>query len=206
MSAKDNKSLQIPTFNGKENEFALFWPRFQACATLKKFSKVLKKTCNLPNDPNSLLSTSSVAKKQQELIDLNDLALALFTMAFTTGKLMEYIEESKTTEYNGGVASTVAERLVNKYQPADRISGVEAETELMKLKMKKNKDPDKFFGKLAILKNKYRKNSKTFDDEKMIAATIARAPKKYSAVLTNAITNKGASLTLDDMQGALKEH
>ena len=35
------KTFHIPTFNGKEEEFAVFWPRFQAYGTLKKFSKVL---------------------------------------------------------------------------------------------------------------------------------------------------------------------
>ena len=42
----------------------------------------------------------------------------------------------------------------------------------------------------------------------MIATTLAKAPKKYSAVLTGLLQNhKGGNLlTLDDMQNAMKEH
>ena len=67
----------------------------------------------------------------------------------------------------------------------------------MQLKMK---DPDEYFDKLATLKNKYKTNSKTFDNDKMIAATIAKAPKKYGSVCTSVIHEKGAGLKLEDIQ------
>ena len=76
----------------------------------------------------------------------------------------------------------------------------------MKLKMKKDDGPDKYFRKLAVLKNKYRNNKKTFDDEKMIAATLAKAPRKYGSVLTALLREKGTNLKIHDMQDALKEH
>ena len=91
-----------------------------------------------------------------------------------------------------------------KYHPIDRIAGVKAEKELMKLKMKKG-DPDSYFNKLAMRKNKYHNNTATFDEEKMIAATLAKAPNKYSSVLTTLLREKGANLKLEDMQIALKE-
>ena len=190
------KTFHIPTFNSKEEEFAVFWPRFQAYGTLKKFSKVLKEDNDLPDDPEDLSSNTIEKKLEKEAIEANEMAVATFTMAFTTAGLMEHVEESKNDAYPGGVAYEIVKKLTNKYRPADRISGVEAEKELLKLKMRKEDDPDEYFSKLAVLKNKYRKNKTTFDEEKMIAATLAKAPKKYSAVLTGLLqSHKGGTLT-----------
>ena len=140
------KSITLPTFSGKEKDFAIFWPRFNAYATLKKFASVLNAaTSKLPSDPNTLSNDSGVCKEQENAIEMNDLAMATFTMTFETGKLMEYIEEAKTTEYPNGRAELVAEGLLKKYRPIDRIAGVKVEKELMKLKMKKDEDPDIYF-------------------------------------------------------------
>lgn len=39
-------------------------------------------------------------------------------------------------------------------------------------------DPDLDFDKLAVLKNKHCNNVATFDEEKMITATLAKVPLK----------------------------
>jgi hypothetical protein len=203
MSENNTKmSISLPTFNGKDSEFAVFWPRFRAYATVKKFSKALNEsTCGLPDDLNS----ANLSEDTKKLIEVNNLAVASFMMSFTTAGLMEHIEASKTEMYKEGIAHVIVNEMMKKYHPRDRIAGVEAEKELMKLKMKSKSDPDKYFNKLAVLKNKYRSNANTFNEEKMIAATLAKAPGHYSAVLTQVLREKGENLKLQDMQSALKE-
>ena len=205
--ASQNKAIVLPTFSGKVKDYAVYWPRFEAYATLKGFESVLlKSTSKLPADPNVLDNDPDVKKEEELAIKLNNLAIASFTMSFTTGELMEFIEDAKTPEYGGGRADLVVENLKRKYRPTDRIAGVEAEMELINLKMNKNEDPDKYFRKLAVLKNKYRSNSSTFDNEKMIAATLSKAPSIYGSVLTSVLREKGSNLKISDLQEALKEH
>ena len=202
-----NKAIVLPTFSGKVKDYAVYWPRFEAYATLKGFDSVLLvATSKLPVDPMVLDNDPAKKKEEEAAIKLNSLAIASFTMSFTTGELMEFIEDAKTPEYGGGRADLVVENLKRKYQPTDRITGVKAEMELIKLKMNKNKDPDKYFRKLAVLKNKYCSNSSTFDNEKMIAATLSKAPSIYGSVLTSVLREKGSALKINDLQEALKEH
>ena len=49
MSESNSKmSISLTTFDGKDNEFAVFWPRFRAYATVKKFGKALvDETCGI---------------------------------------------------------------------------------------------------------------------------------------------------------------
>ena len=55
----------------------------------------------------------------------------------------------------------------------------------------------------AVLKNKYPTNTKTFDEDKLIAVVMAKAPEKYGSVITSVIREKGASLKLNDMKKAM---
>lgn len=132
--------------------------------------------------------------------------MALFTMSFTTGELMEFIEDAKTPEYAGSHADLVVEGLTRKYIPTDHIAGVEAEMELIKLKMKKDEDPDKYFRKHAVLKNKYRSNSSTLDEENMVAATLTKTPPTYGSILIAVLREKGKKLKINDLQEAMKQH
>ena len=193
-----SKAVALPVFSGKEKDYSVFWPKFHAYGVLNGSSEELDKgTSQLPLDPKVLDPDDAIKKVQEKALKMNSLTVSSFAMAFTTDLFMELIEQSKTNEYPGGIAYVVVDRLKRKFRPTDRISAVEAEKELMQLKMK---DPDEYFDKLATLKNKYKTNSKTFDNDKMIAATIAKAPKKYGSVCTSVIHEKGAGLKLEDIQ------
>ena len=100
---------------------------------------------------------------------------------------MELIEHFKTSEYPGGVAYTIMERMKRKSRPTDRISAVEAEKELMLLNMKSDQDPDEYFDKLATLRNKYKTDSKILDNNKMITATITKTLRKCPSALISVI-------------------
>lgn len=160
----------------------------------------------MPNDPGSLSANADKKKTEEKSIENKQLAIASFTMAFTTAELMEYVEDAKTNKYPEGIATEVVKSLMKKYRPTDRIAGVEAEKELMKLRMKSNDDPDKYFGKLAVLKSKYKENTSTFDEDKMIANTLTRAPKRYSGVLTSVMQQQGTNLKLEHLQESMRRH
>ena len=71
----------------------------------------------------------------------------------------------------------------------------------------KKKDSDRYFDKLATLRNEYHSNTETFDEEKIIAVTLANVPNKYEGVLTGVIREKGSTLELNDhMQEALHKY
>ena len=66
----NSKSVALPAFSGKTKDFAVFWPRFKAYATLKKFSKVLdSNTTDLPGDPNVLSIDTNTKEKQKKAIE-----------------------------------------------------------------------------------------------------------------------------------------
>lgn len=80
---KEKTSVVLPTFNGKADKFGVFWPRFQAYATIKKFQKLLDENKHgLPADPENL-SSGDAGKAEKASIEANQLAVASFTMAFT---------------------------------------------------------------------------------------------------------------------------
>ena len=129
-------------------DYSIFWPRFQAYAEIKGFGDALARTTSaLPNNPKILSTVDEDKKKEEKAMKMNKLAVASFTMAFTTGSLMDYVVQAKTDKYPGGIAYEIVNRLQKKYRPGNRISGVEAKQELMKLKMKTNQDPDIYFDK-----------------------------------------------------------
>ena len=83
------KTVVLPSFSGKDRDYALWWPRFKAYAVVKKFNKALSSTTNeLPIDPSVLSSDADTEKKQKRSMEENDLAVASFTMPFTTATLM----------------------------------------------------------------------------------------------------------------------
>ena len=97
-----SKTIVLPTFSGKVKDYVMYWSRFEAYATLKGFESVLPvSTLNLPVDPNVLDNDPDKKKEQQNAIKLNNLAIACFTMLFTTGELMEFIEDANNLVNEG---------------------------------------------------------------------------------------------------------
>ena len=88
-----SKTVMLPAFSGKDKDYAVFWPRFKAYATLKKVGSVLNASkSNLPNDPTVLSVDPDAKKLQEKAIKLNNEAMTAFTMAFEMADLMEFIE------------------------------------------------------------------------------------------------------------------
>ena len=80
---------------------------------MKKFHTALDdSTSDLPADPKNLSTTPAEEEKEKKRIELNDIAVASYTMVFTTATLMKYIENSKTTNYPDGRADAITARLL----------------------------------------------------------------------------------------------
>jgi len=159
---KEQKSISLLTFSGKKKNFNIWWKCFNTYATMKNFAQALSKIFTLPSDPENLTGTDKKREEDKKKVIKNNLAIACMTMAFLSEEDMEYLEDSATTQYENGVAKEVAESLLDAYRPKDRLSAVEAEQEMRKVKLTASMDPDNYFKKVAVVKSKYKK-SKTFD-------------------------------------------
>ena len=135
-----NKSVNVPTFSGKEEDFELFWPRFEAYADMKGFAQALEWKNPDPDMPvkhDDFTGGDEDKKKQKEAVKRNKTAIAAFTLAFKTKACMNMINEAKSTNYPKGLARVVAEELHNNCNPKDRVAKVEATNALRAVKMKK---------------------------------------------------------------------
>ena len=125
----------------------------------------------------------------------NDLGIACLTMAFLSEEDMEFIEDSSTVLYPNGIAKDVVKSLTSNYHPADRLSAVEAETEMRGVKPWEKKDAESYFKRVAVVKSKYRK-SKTFDEATLIANLMSNAPECYHDTLPQELRGLGEKLRL----------
>ena len=151
------KTIGLPTFLGGKKKYAIWWKKFTAYTTLKKFAGALDKNFDLQNDPENITSTDEEKKKYKANVVRNNLAVACPTMAFLSEEDMEYLEDSATTNYPNGIAKNVVVSLSDHYRPADRLSAVEAETEMRGVKLGAKENPESYFKRVAVVKSKYRK-------------------------------------------------
>ena len=118
------KSVSVPSFSGKEKDYELFWPRFEAYADLKGFAEALdweNPDPDLPAKHDALSADSDTRKKQEAALKRNKSAIAAFTLAFQTKSSMNMINDAKTPEYPKGLARLVAKELKRLCNPKDRI-------------------------------------------------------------------------------------
>ena len=85
----------------------------------------------------------------------NNIAMANFTMAFTSESLMGLVYKAQSTKWPAGKASVVVKALLAKYMPKDRISRVELRQMLASVSMKDNEDPATLFEQISAIENKY---------------------------------------------------
>ena len=81
MSSDSKKSMNIPVFTGKKEDFHLWWAKYYAYATIKEFEEALEKGTDLPDDPTTLDTDLAVAEKQKRVIKNNKMAIASLIMA-----------------------------------------------------------------------------------------------------------------------------
>ena len=183
MSEEVYKAFLLPVFSGKEEEFELFWPRFQAYAALKGFREAIQytKDPDLPDVDGSYTGTDAQKLIQKKADARNKLAMAVFTMEFKTVALMDRISSAKTPEYPDGLAYLVVKGLLDKYRPKDRVSKLEALTSLNEVEAESDDDPDEMFNKIATVKQTFIKSG--VDEANYLNHAINIAPKKYKGII-----------------------
>lgn len=154
-------SIRMLTFTGKEEDFLLWWTRFEAYAEVKKFALSLKTggETGLPiTKANKVLDLNTLdGKIKNAKLRRNAVAMATLTMAFTTqGLINMIISSAKDVDYPGGKAYRVIELLMVKYMPKDLVTRVELRKVLNKVSiMKEKENPDVLFEKLKAVENWY---------------------------------------------------
>ena len=148
----ETKSVSVPTFSGKEEDYELFWPRFVAYADMKGFAEAIEwenPDPDLPNKHDVLDSDPDVKKKQEAAIKRNKTAMAAFILAFQTKASLNMINEAKSSNYPRGLAYLVAKELQHNCNPKDRVAKLEATNALRAMKMKTGTKPSKSSGRMV---------------------------------------------------------
>jgi len=125
MDESGDKSVKLPTFSGKLEDFQIWWTCFMAYAVVYKFKEALKQggEDDLPTGKDDTIDETMDAGKKQALAKkMNVVAMANFSMGFTMEATMGILYRVMTPNWPSGLAYKVVEELKKKYQPQDTIS------------------------------------------------------------------------------------
>jgi hypothetical protein len=154
MESSSEKSVRLPTFDGKEKYFRIWWKRFTGYAGLYKFKQalVVGGENDLPAKGTHVPDTKTDAgKAEARALWRNEVAMANLAMTFTTEGLINMLDSSTSSDWPDGKAHLVVEALFAKYEPKDVMSLVELQDALHSVSMKKEQAPAELFEKLNIL-------------------------------------------------------
>ena len=212
MSSNDGSAsgIKLPTFNGEESSYQIWWTRFQAYARVKRFSQGLGMQNSLPDSQEEydklllLDSPTDDEKKKIKAGYANDIAIAQLTMAFESASLINKIGDCKTKEWPHGLAYMIVTKLQDEYEPKDTVSKIELRRDLSAVYMKKNDDPEVLFSKLAKIENKYSSAKYKVAQEELMATVLDKAPLEYAVILAQEQRAKGDNITMGDLKKVMK--
>ena len=195
-------------FDGKDEDYMMWWVRFQAYAEVKMFASALQDggEPSLPKKHDDVLDMATDAgKKSYAALKHNNVAMATMTMAFSTQGLMNLIAKAKDNKFPMGRAHLVAEALKDKYMPKDIVTKVELQMALNQISMKDNENPDVLFQRISAVENWFNTSTQKVDESDLIAVVLSCAPHKYQTVLTVEKRVKGSNLKMKDLNDAMKD-
>ena len=207
-TSASERSVRLPTFDGDEKNFQLWWMRFCAYARVYKFASAAKRVrdSNLPlREDETIDVTTDPGKQRAEAKRANDVCMANLTMAFTSEKLMGLVYKATTTAWPSGQAYLVIDALFKRYVPQDLISKVELRREVNKVSMKKEEDPANLFEALSAIENKYNTAVFQIQSDELIATVLEKAPREYMSVLTTEQRVQGTRLTMNHLEEAMTQ-
>jgi hypothetical protein len=187
MESSSEKSVRLPTFDGKEKNFRIWWKRFMGYAGLYKFKQalVVGGESSLPEKGTMVPDVQTAdGKAQKQALWRNEVAMANFAMAFTTEGLINMLDSAMSDDWPDGKAHLVVEALFAKYEPKDVMSLVELQDALHGVSMKKDEAPSELFEKLKSIENRFASTTTKVTEAELIAAALRAAPSKYRAVLS----------------------
>jgi hypothetical protein len=108
--SRGERSVRLPTFEGKSKSFMIWWIRFRAFATVCKFIEAVKPVgeAHLPATEGEVLDEAVPADLLQIAAQKrNAVAMANFAMSFTDETAMGLIHKAISAEWPTGKASGV---------------------------------------------------------------------------------------------------
>ena len=159
-----SESIHVPMFSGESKDFPIWWTRFTAFSMVKRFDAIMlagsTRHVNMPAtheigaelDPAAV---DAVTKKQIKIMKENDVAMAYFTLAFKSARLMRMIRGAKTIDYPYGLADLVCKALERYYTPRDMTSKVELNIRKTKVSMKPKEHPKVLFEQMSELEEEF---------------------------------------------------
>jgi hypothetical protein len=104
---------------------------------------------------NEIDETDENGKLACLLVNRNELAMARFSIAFTTEKAINIIYAACTENWPNGEAHLVVRELYWRYRPLDTVSKVEMYQHLSHVMMKKGVNPSELFETLTSIQNQF---------------------------------------------------
>ena len=198
------KTIQVSLFDGTSKSFSLFWTKFKAFAGMKGFQKALKESAkaDLPTSEEVEVEKGSNADKA---CNHNLDAMTYLTMAFTTKSKMTMIMRAQTDDWPSGLAWKVVKELLEKFKPNDNMARVEARMMLNNVSTKNDDDPSVLFKQISQIQNCFGLAAHTIEDGDLIATVLAAAPSRYRSILTTEQQIRGADLTLNYLEDAMRQ-
>eukprot|EP00957_Ditylum_brightwellii_P140319 10691464-Ditylum_brightwellii.AAC.1 len=95
---------------------------------------------NLPAREATVIDETYVTVAAKKAKRLNTIAMASFTMAFTSKSLIGMVYAAMTTEWPSGLAYKIVVALHEKYTPQDMVAKIELRCTLNRVLMKKKDD------------------------------------------------------------------
>jgi hypothetical protein len=126
-----------------------------------RIKSILKEERNI-HSPEKEVSEIDETDEKGKLISLavnrNKLTMAIFSIAFTTEKAINFIYPACTENWPDGEAHLVM-RDLNKYRLLDTLSKMKMRQHLSRVKMKESMNPSELFELLISIKNQFLRSS-----------------------------------------------
>jgi hypothetical protein len=123
--------------------------------------------------------TEEKGKLARLAVNRNELAMASFSIAFTTEKAMNIIYAAYKENWPDGEAHLVVRELYKRYRPLDTVSKVEMRQNLSRVKMKKGMNPSELFETLTSIQNQFLSPDKRLPKDEIIAIILDVASEEY---------------------------
>ena len=201
----DNKSIVLPTFNGKDEAFQVWWTKFRAFVTAKGFvATLLGKEAKMPSKESDALDPTKDADKPKiKVKERNSLGMAHLLQAFKAEADISLVHETMDSDWPGGLAYLTVEKLMAIHKPKDNVREVKVYTKLLQVKMKKKEDPKVPFEQVASVQIWHNMDAKKLPKEHLITVVLHTEPRECASVLTGEQAKQGTNLKLSHLRAVI---
>jgi hypothetical protein len=138
-------------------------------------------------------------------VSKNALAMASFSIAFTTDKVMHILHAACTENWPDGEAHLVVRELYKRYRPLNTVFKVAVSQYLSRVKMKKGTNPSALFETLTLIQIQFLGPGVRLPKDVIIAIILYVASEEYRPILPVETRMKGEDFTVEDLERAICE-